>query len=204
MPQTIPYAMFEAHIEPLKGSVKNGDQLDFQAPLAPAVNFDPGPGWLVSLNASGQFEMGLVDRWAMPMFLDGNGARGYDVSVPTVTVGGAFLTQPVIPNATKMLGAIVGGDCVEIAITAYDTAKTYNRNDFLSPKAKGGSPSNTSAANGGIIWNRNTADDAAAVPYTDPIVGQVSQGVLPADLNGNISRLAFWTRAIPVASRAWP
>jgi len=203
MPSTIPHAMFEAHLEPLKGAVKNGDQLDFQAPLAAAVTFSPGAGRLVSLNSAGSFEMGLTDKWAMPMFLMGNGANGYDVAVPTTTAAGAFLTQPVIPGPNNVLGALVAGDCVEIAIAAFDSAKTYARNDFLTPKTAAGATSNESAANGGVIWNRNVADNAAAIPYTDPIVGQVSRGVLPADLNGNISRLAFWTRAIPVATRAW-
>ncbi len=200
MPSTILTAMFEAHIEPLKGSVKNGDQLDFQAPLDAAVTFSPGAGRLVSLNANGKFEMGLTDKWAMPMFLMGNGANGYDVSVPTTTAAGAFVTQPVIPGSTKVVGALVAGDCVEIAVAAYDTAKTYGRNDFLTSKLLNSSR-NTDATNGGLIWNRNVADNAAAIPYTDPIVGQVSRGVLTPDLNGNISRLAFWTRAIPVASR---
>ena len=204
MPQTIPTAMFEAHIEPLKGSVKNGDQLDFQAPLSADVTFSPGAGRLVSLNADGEFEMGLTDRWAMPMFLMGNGANGYDVSVPRTTTAGAFMTMPVIPGRDNVLGALVGGDCVEIATAAFKTGPTYAPNDFLTPAAKGGADSNTSSTNGGMITKRNLADSADAIPYTDPIVGQVSQGLLPLDLNGNIQRLAFWTRAIPVASRAWP
>lgn len=200
MPSTIPTAMFEAHIEPLKGHVKDGDQVDFQAPLAAAVTFSPGAGRLCSLNSSGEFEMGLTDKWAMPMYLMGNGANGYDVAVPTVTVGGAFLTQPVIPNSTKTLTALVAGACVEIATAAYDTGKTYGRNDFLTSKLLN-STRNTDATNGGLIWNRNVADNAAAIPYTDPIVGQVSRGLMPVDLNGNITRLAFWTRAIPVGAR---
>lgn len=200
MPSTIPTAMFEAHLEPLKGNVKNGYQVDFQAPVAPAVTFALTAGRLVSLNALKQFEASLTDRWAMPMFVMGNGQNGYDVSIPTMTIGGAFLGQSVIPGPDNVIGALVGGACVEIATAAYDTAKTYAPNDFLGPKANANR--NTDATVGGLISNRNIGDSAAVVPYTDPIVGQVSRGVLPADMNGNISRLAFWTMHIPVATRA--
>ncbi len=153
----------------------NMNAVDYHSELdagIPAGDLPVLAGSVVSLNASGNFILGVGTTAVMPLFLFNNGDDpdvsndGGDAS----TDAGVFI--PISPTGQAM--ALVAVGAYELVSTAYVDA-AYAPNDPLTADLSGGG---------------NPGKLQAGTLYTDMVVGLVSRGVV--DNGHGKNALAFW------------
>jgi hypothetical protein len=134
------------------------------------------PGSVVHLNSSGQYELGIGNLKAMPLFMF-NGSDDPDVineSPDPATEKGVWV--PINPTGQAM--ALVGIGAYELVSTSF-VSGTYNPNDPLT--------SDVSGSNAGLL--------EVGTWWTDTICGVVSRGVV--DNGYGYDAVAFWPVFIP-------
>lgn len=153
----------------------NMNAVDYHSELDAGVPSGDLPvlaGSVVSLNASGNFILGVGTTAVMPLFIFNN-SDDPDVSNDggdASTDAGVFI--PISPTGQAM--ALVAVGAYELVSTAY-VAAAYAPNDPLTADLSGGA--NPGQLQGGTL-------------YTDMIVGLVSRGVV--DNGHGKNALAFW------------
>ena len=153
----------------------NMNAVDYHSELdagVPAGDLPVLAGSVVSLNAAGNFILGVGTTAVMPLFLFNN-SDDPDVSNDggdASTDAGVFI--PISPTGQAM--ALVAVGAYELVSTAY-VAAAYAPNDPLTADLSGGG---------------NPGQLQAGTLYTDMIVGLVSRGVV--DNGHGKNALAFW------------
>lgn len=153
----------------------NMNAVDYHSELDAGVPSGDLPvlaGSVVSLNASGNFILGVGTTAVMPLFIFNN-SDDPDVSNDggdASTDAGVFI--PISPTGQAM--ALVAVGAYELVSTAY-VAAAYAPNDPLTADLSGGG---------------NPGQLQAGTLYTDMIVGLVSRGVV--DNGHGKNALAFW------------
>jgi hypothetical protein len=182
---TAPSLMFEHTLNAVKGWF-SPSALDFSTKLSANVMIDPVyEGSVVHLNADSEFEMGVAGN-QMAMFLI------QDSTDPDATTPSVEGTDEVA------LTALVATGGYELQSTEYNAARTYAPNDLLTAVA-----SNTVAATGGVLDNRNASNAVLTPPWvpagtTRAICGVVSRGV--KDNSHGQNALCFWPVWLPGAT----
>lgn len=153
----------------------NMNAVDYHSELdagVPAGDLPVLAGSVVSLNAAGNFILGVGTTAVMPLFIFNN-SDDPDVSNDggdASTDAGVFI--PISPTGQAM--ALVAVGAYELVSTAY-VAAAYAPNDPLTADLSGGG---------------NPGQLQAGTLYTDMIVGLVSRGVV--DNGHGKNALAFW------------
>lgn len=148
----------------------------------PDVDRPIAPGSVVSLSPSKKFILGVGTSFAMPMYL-----FTWSNEPTSSYVGGDPATSrtasvPIVGGTAGLLALVAGGG-YELVSTAY-VAGEYPTNTPLTANKSG-------SANPGKL--------RAGTPYTDMIVGIVSQGLI--DNGFGTTGLAFWAHPIfPIPS----
>lgn len=139
-------------------------------------------GRCVSLNPSGNFVFGVGNR-SMGMWLL------MSTDDPDVSNDGgnpATDANAWIPLApTGQVTAVVAAGAFELGTTEFNSSLTYAPNDTLT------------AATGTTLSTCGVMTKASAVPYTNPVCGVVSRGVV-TNSHGR-QELHFWPVYLPVA-----
>jgi len=189
----IPSQMTEHVLRPLKGWFHMA-ALDKAAKLAAAVTLTAYSGRVVSLNASGEFEMGVSGlKVGIYVFQGGNLAS---VSNPGVTTSGAFMHQAIAPIG--VLSGLVSLAAYELETTEFEKVPTapYAVHQLLTAGT-----SNTVQATGGVLSNdRAGAGGSGGVvrQYVDAACGIVT--AVPANNEHGQSVLKLWSLYLPAAA----
>jgi len=193
---TTPASIFDSLTDVSKGyDITPGHALDHTANISTNVTFDPVDGRIVHLNASGDFEMGAKADKIPYVLLMPSKLKG----MPATYQGLPSIGWQAIGKYPRTALSCNGG--YEISTNQYDTALTYNINNYLTGKV-----SNTVAATGGLLRNANDSDAALTPPWRGggtamTIVGQVT--ATPHTMkNGGISVLSFETVYFPGSASA--
>jgi hypothetical protein len=153
--------------------------VDFAAPFASNIPSGERPikaGSVVSLNSSGQFEVGIGTNKRMPMFLFASSTDpdiGFDTA-PAANTKNAYV--PMTPSGAAM--ALVAVGAYELVSTAF-VAGSYAVNAMLTSPYTG---------------STNAGKLKVGTYGTDTIVGIVSRGLV--DNGYGEQALAFWPHVI--------
>jgi hypothetical protein len=183
--------MTDNTLEGVKGW-PNPHAVDCEAKIAAATITAAGrvvSGKLVSLNASGEFQLGLFSNTAMPMFIFPN-SDDPDVSLaygaPASTAGGWV---PIAPTGVAM--ALVAAGAYELATTAFDATKDYVAGEVLGTTTTGIAGANQGTATTGDLTNYGIDSGGA---FTQSLVGVVAKGRTPTSATNSHGQaeLNFW------------
>lgn len=172
MPGTlVPNQMYDHELNVLKGWFAGMHFLDHSGPIADGETILAGS--VVYKDGAGEFRSGNPDN-TLAMFAWPNSAD-FDVSADVGNIQSFNLT------ALPVTGAY------EVQTTEFETALTYNVNDYLGAHFPG--KPNYSASELGKIY--------VGVPYVDTIVGIVSKGATENDFKKEV--VSLWTYHLPIA-----
>ena len=174
---------FEHELQPKKGW-SGLTSLDIARPFDSSVTGTVPAGRCVSLNASGNFVLGLSGNRAMPLFTM---RSSEDLDVKNESTG---VIPWDSPQPRGFVAALVATGGYEIETPEFDTGQTYAVNDTLTADASG------------LLTNVN------AVPYTNPVVGVCSwhttgkpgttaTGPVGTNAHG-VTTLSFWPVYLPI------
>ena len=174
---------FEQENQPKKGWTAL-TALDISRPFDSSVTGQVPAGRCVSLNASGNFVLGLSGNRAMPLFTL---RASDDLDVVNESTG---VTPWKSPQPGGNVAALVATGGYELETTEFDTAQTYAPNDTLTADAAG------------------RLTNLGAVPYTNPVVGVCSwhttgkagyNATAPTGTNAHgVATLSFWPVYLPI------
>lgn len=173
--------MFDHTLDAVKGWFHMA-ALDFTAKLSASETYAAYAfaGRVVYLDSSGEFRLGCSGN-QMPIFLLQNNADS------DVTNSGGSLWYPIGPDGN--LTGLVAKGAYELETTEFDTAQTYNPNDYLKAD-------NTAAITKGKLTNQGitTLENSTSLSgSTNPtaVVGVVSRAKRKRQSDRNYV-LSFW------------
>lgn len=160
--------------------------LDFTAKLSDNVTITAYAGRCVHLNNDGEFEMGVTGS-QMPIFLLQNSTDSDVANSGDSNGNGGALWYPIGPDGN--LTGLVAKGAYELETTEFDTAQTYNPNDYLKAD-------NTAATTKGKLTNQGitTLENSTSLSgSTNPtaVVGVVSRAKRKRQSDRNYV-LSFW------------
>lgn len=170
MPGTFtPSQMYDHELNPVKGW-PSPYAVDYSAEFATGQTTYAFAGRVVSLDANGEFNIGLTSTHAMPIFLFQN-YTDFDVRSDIGNISG------------EKGSGLVGAGAYELQTTEF-VAGNYAPNALLTVDDGSGTAADVGKLTAGTIG-------------TDLIVGVVSGGQTDSEHDADIALLAFWPVFIP-------